>query len=136
MKNPFSLKGKIKGQTLNNFTILNRDYNIQLEQRNLFFFLFFHFSFSLTALFLIVYLSPFSPTLYVFLFSFIFYYSRSSSRLHQSSHSGTSLNDSTPIGPMAFLFLHLFLSFLPSSCLASLTSHFSKCKPTCLDFCT
>ena len=131
MKNPFSLKRKIKGQTLNNFTILNRDYSVQLEQRNLSF-----FSFSLTALFLIVYLSQFSPTLYIFLFSFIFYYSRSSSRLHQSSHSGTSLNDSTPIGPMAFLFLHLFLSFLPSSCLASLTSHFSKCKPTCLDFCT
>ena len=25
--NPFSLKGKSMGQTLNNFTILNRDYN-------------------------------------------------------------------------------------------------------------
>ena len=27
--NPFSLKGKTTGQTLNNFTILNRDYNTQ-----------------------------------------------------------------------------------------------------------
>ena len=26
-ENPFSLKRKIAGQTLNNFTILNRDYN-------------------------------------------------------------------------------------------------------------
>ena len=63
MENPFFLEGKITGQIPNNFTILNRDYNTQIyilsKEKTLFFF-------SLTALFLTMYLSQFSLTLIYF----------------------------------------------------------------------
>ena len=61
----FSFKVKTTGQTPNNFTILNRSYNIERynlrkKKKTLFFF-------SLTALFLTVYLSQFSLIFFLLL---------------------------------------------------------------------
>ena len=96
------------------------------------------FFFSLTALFLTVYLSQFSLTLSIFSFSFACSHSRSSSRLALSSHFGTSLlfflrtSLLQPIftGRMASLFISSsFPSFLPFTLFIS--SH-TKCKPLTL----
>ena len=78
--NPFSLKGKITGQTPNNFTISKIDITTLrdttwVKKKPLFFFL-------LTTLFLTVYLSQFSLAIYIFLFSFACFHSRSSPKLH------------------------------------------------------
>ena len=72
-----------------------------------------HFFFSPTALFLIVYHSQFSLALSIFLFSFTCSHSCSSSKLHQSSHSGTSLHSSTPNG-----LIYLFFIFSSLTCRA------------------
>ena len=132
-RNSFSSKGKITEQILNNFTILNRDYNIyryNLSKEKILFF------FSLTALFLTVYLSQFSLTLYIFLFSFTCSHSRSSPRLHcPQSHSlgllFTLLLQMTK-WPFPFIFSP-HSSFLLSTLFK--LSH-NKGKHTSLDFCT
>ena len=109
VENLFSLKRKITGQTPNNFTILNRDYNIQrynlsTKKKNP------HFFFSLTVLFFTMYLSQISHALSMFLFSYAYSHLRSSSRLHQSSHLGTSLHSSTPSSQMtSFIYYSAFI---------------------------
>ena len=115
--NPFSLKGKTTGQTPNNFTISNRDYNTyryNLSKEKL------HFSFHSLLSFSFL----FSLTLSIFLFSFACSHLSNSSRLHQSSFSlaGTSIFIGAPSGVHFYnpsslakwplhLFLHLFLLF-------------------------
>ena len=121
--NPFSLKRKTTGKTLNNFTILNRDYNtwrynLSKKKKTLSFF-------SLTALFLNVYLSQFSLSLYIFLFSFACSHAHNSPRLHcPQSHS------------LGILFL--LTSRMASPCISSsfpsflpftvMTSNHNKCN--------
>ena len=137
--NPFSLKGKTRGQIPNNFTISNRDYNTyryNLSKEKL--------SFSFHSLLSFSFL--FSLTLSIFLFSFACSHSSNSSRLHQSSISlvGTSLFTAAshphplgssllqPIftGRMASLFVSSsFPSFLPFTLFIS--SH-NKCEPLTL----
>ena len=128
--NLFSLKRKIIEQTLNNFTILNKDCNTQkfsLNKKKTFFFFLF------TALFLSVYLSQFSLTVYL---SFLFY---SLTHLRNSlktalilTFSGTSPLFTTkwPNG----LSFYFFTFFFFSSFILFTSSH-NKCEPTCLDFC-
>ena len=84
--------------------------------------------FSLTALFLTIYLSQFSLTLSIFLFSFVCSHSCSSSRLHQSSQFGTSLLFFTSSNVrMASPFISSsFPSFLPFTLF---TSSHNICKP-------
>ena len=93
MENHFFLKGKTTGQTPNNFTILNRDYNTQrynLSKKKTIFF------FSLTALFLTVYFLLLS-----LFFSCACSHSHSSSRLHLV----LTLWDFTSFSPLG---LHIF----------------------------
>ena len=95
MENHFFLKGKITGQTPNNFTILNKDYNI------------FH-----SLLFSLLFISHNFLLLYVFFFSFACSHSRSFSRLHCPHTLGFSLHQ---MAEWHFLlFLHLYLLFFLS----------------------
>ena len=95
---------------------------MQLEQRKTL------FLFSLTTLFLTVYLSQFSLALYIFLL-FCLHSLTQFFKTTMSSHSRTL---SAPNGRMTFLFISSCLSsFLPSTRLSSIHN---KCKPTCLDF--
>ena len=126
MKNHFSLKGKITRQTLNNFTILNKDYNIWIYNlgKEKFFF------FSLMALCFTVYLSQFSLVICVFLL-FCLLSLTQFFKTTLSSHSGIL---SAPNGQMTFPFISSSLSsFLPFTRLSSIHN---KCKPTCFNFCT
>ena len=123
------------GQTPNNFTILNRDYNTQRynlrKKKNTLFF------FSLTTLFLTVYLSQFPLALCIFLFSFACSHSRSSPRLHcTKSHSLELLFPLLfflPTSRMTSLFISSsFPSFLPFTLL---TSNHNKCNSLALTLC-
>ena len=117
------------GQTPNNFTILNRDYNTQynLSKEKT------HFFFSLTAFFLTVYLSQFSLTLY---FSLLFCFCLLSlAQFFKTVPILTLWNftllHSSQNGRMALLYISSsFSSFLPSTCLTSLTSHLHLCGLT------
>ena len=91
--NPFSLNGKITGQTPNNFTILNRDYNTQrynLSKEKTSLFLFTHYSLSHC-----VSLTIFSCSLYFsLLFCLLSLTQFSKTTLSSISLTGTSLHSS------------------------------------------
>ena len=126
-----SLKEKTTRYISNNFTILNKNYNIwgfHLSKKKL----------SSAFYSLSHCISPiiFSYSLYFSLFPFTCSHSHSSSRLQcpQSHSRGSVLFSSTPNGRMVFpLFLHLFLLFFLST---RFTSNHNKCKHPSLDFCT
>ena len=124
-KKLFLFERKIMGQTRNNFIILNRNYNTwrhNLSKQILLFF------FSLTALFFTLYLSQFSLALYIFLL----FYLVSLTQLFKTAPVLTSLFSPffSVVHQVAEWPYFSFSSFLPSTCLTSLTSHLHSCGLT------